>query len=81
MVQQFIPSGPKKYRNLDFNLHVSLFIFLNTYRNFVPISLLVTIELVKTFQAIFITWDTSMYDQEQDMPAGVQSSNLNEELG
>jgi phospholipid-translocating ATPase len=26
-------------------------------------------------------WDVEMYDEEKDMPAKVQSSNLNEELG
>jgi P-type E1-E2 ATPase len=28
-----------------------------------------------------MTWDYEMYDMEKDMPAKVQSSNLNEELG
>jgi hypothetical protein len=41
----------------------------------------VTLELVKFFQAMFIANDAEMYDMDQDMPAAVQSSNLNEELG
>ena len=40
-----------------------------------------TLEVVKFFQAMFISYDATMYDVNQDMPAGVQSSNLNEELG
>jgi len=32
------------------------------YRNFVPISLLVTLELVKFLQAMFISYDADMYD-------------------
>lgn len=40
-----------------------------------------TLELVKFFQAMFIAYDANMYDLNQDMPAAVQSSNLNEELG
>jgi P-type E1-E2 ATPase len=28
-----------------------------------------------------MTYDVEMYDQEKDMPAKVQASNLNEELG
>jgi P-type E1-E2 ATPase len=51
------------------------------YRNFVPISLLVTLEMVKFFQASFMSYDINMYDTSLDMPAKVQSSNLNEELG
>jgi len=47
----------------------------------VPISLLVSIEIVKFAQAVFIAWDINIYDTERDMPTRVQSSNLNEELG
>jgi len=41
----------------------------------------VTLELVKFLQAMLISYDYMMYDTNQDMPAGVNSSNLNEELG
>lgn len=49
--------------------------------NFVSISLLVSLEMVKFVQGVFIENDWMMYDQNKDMPAKVQSSNLNEELG
>jgi len=48
---------------------------------FIPISLVVTLEIIKFFQAMFISWDASIYDESKDMPTKVQSSNLNEELG
>lgn len=48
---------------------------------FVPISLIVSLELVKTMQAFFITQDLSIYDETTDKPAQVQSLMLNEELG
>ena len=51
------------------------------FTNFVPISLMVTLEVVKFCQAIFIQWDADIYDHDKDMPTKVQSSNLNEELG
>lgn len=51
------------------------------FTNIVPISLIVTLEMVKYMQAFFISWDYKLYAQEIDMPAKVQSSNLNEELG
>ena len=44
----------------------------------IPISLLVTVEIVKFAQSMFIGWDISIYDMERDMPTRVQSSNLNE---
>lgn len=51
------------------------------FTNLVPISLLVTLELVKLWQANFMTYDCNMFDEEQDMQMRAQSSNLNEELG
>mmetsp|Transcript_48313 Transcript_48313/g.35496 ORF Transcript_48313/g.35496 Transcript_48313/m.35496 type:complete len:86 (+) Transcript_48313:723-980(+) len=47
----------------------------------VPISLMVTLEVVKFIQAFFIQWDWQMLDPEKGMQARVQASNLNEELG
>lgn len=49
--------------------------------NFVPISLLVTLEMINFLQAYFMTNDIMMYVEELDMPAIVQQSGLNEELG
>lgn len=46
-----------------------------------PISLIVTLELVKFFQAKMITADKRMINAETNIPVGVHSSNLNEELG
>jgi phospholipid-transporting ATPase len=53
---------------------------LNT-TNIVPISLLVTLEMIKFCQALLITWDYKIYDLENKRNAIVQSSALNEELG
>lgn len=49
--------------------------------NLVPISLLVTLEMVKYVQGMFISWDYQIYDIEKQSPAKVQTSTLNEELG
>ena len=57
------------------------FTWILLFTNMVPISLLVSVEIVKFFQALFIGWDINIYDTERDMPTRVQSSNLNEELG
>jgi len=57
------------------------FTWILIFTNMVPISLMVTLEVVKFLQAFFITWDHRIYDLEKDMPTKVQSSNLNEELG
>ena len=54
------------------------FLLLNTL---IPISLIVTIEVVKVVQAQFMQNDGMMYSQERDRPAKVSSASLNEELG
>ena len=46
-----------------------------------PISLLVTTEMVRFIQAIFISFDEKMYTEKADTYCEVNSSNLNEELG
>jgi phospholipid-transporting ATPase len=51
------------------------------FTNLVPISLLVTMEMIKYIQGMFISWDIHIYDLEKKAPAGVQTSTLNEELG
>jgi hypothetical protein len=60
---------------------VSLGTWFLALMNFVAISLMVTLELIKFFQAYFIQEDWRMFDQEKGMAASVQTSNLNEELG
>ncbi|XVE53389.1 hypothetical protein DITRI_Ditri02bG0200400 [Diplodiscus trichospermus] len=51
------------------------------YSNFIPISLYVSIEIVKVLQSIFINQDIHMYYEVADRPALARTSNLNEELG
>ncbi|PKA56740.1 Putative phospholipid-transporting ATPase 9 [Apostasia shenzhenica] len=51
------------------------------YSYFIPISLYVSIEIVKVLQTIFINQDIQMYHEESDKPAHARTSNLNEELG
>lgn len=51
------------------------------YSYFIPISLYVSIEIVKVLQSIFINQDVHMYYEEADKPAHARTSNLNEELG
>jgi len=56
--------------------------FLILYNNLVPISLYVTLEIVKAVQAqTFISGDDQMYYAPSDSPAAAHTSNLNEDLG
>uniref|UniRef100_A0A2P2MIP3 Phospholipid-transporting ATPase n=1 Tax=Rhizophora mucronata TaxID=61149 RepID=A0A2P2MIP3_RHIMU len=54
---------------------------LMLYSYLIPISLYVSIEIVKVLQSIFINQDQRMYYEETDKPARARTSNLNEELG
>ncbi|KAG8366532.1 hypothetical protein BUALT_Bualt17G0089700 [Buddleja alternifolia] len=51
------------------------------YGYLIPISLYVSIEIVKVLQSVFINQDVLMYYEETDKPAHARTSNLNEELG
>ncbi|KAD0007806.1 hypothetical protein E3N88_44926 [Mikania micrantha] len=54
---------------------------LMLYGYLIPISLYVSIEMVKVLQSIFINRDQDMYHEETNRPARARTSNLNEELG
>lgn len=54
---------------------------LMLYGYLIPISLYVSIEIVKVLQSVFINRDTRMYDKTTDKRAQARTSNLNEELG
>uniref|UniRef100_A0A8C7DJ99 Phospholipid-transporting ATPase n=1 Tax=Oncorhynchus kisutch TaxID=8019 RepID=A0A8C7DJ99_ONCKI len=67
--------------DISTNFWYNLLTFIILYNNLIPISLLVTLEVVKFTQALFINWDVEMYYAETDTPAMARTSNLNEELG
>ncbi|KAL9673201.1 hypothetical protein QQ045_029455 [Rhodiola kirilowii] len=54
---------------------------LMLYGYLIPISLYVSIEIVKVLQSHFINQDIEMYYEQGDKPAMARTSNLNEELG
>ncbi|XP_018558087.1 phospholipid-transporting ATPase IC [Lates calcarifer] len=53
-------------------------IVLNTM---VPISLYVSVEVIRLGQSKFINWDLQMYFAEKDTPAKARTTTLNEQLG
>uniref|UniRef100_A0A3Q3VS05 Phospholipid-transporting ATPase n=1 Tax=Mola mola TaxID=94237 RepID=A0A3Q3VS05_MOLML len=63
----------------NFGLNFLTFIIL--FNNLIPISLLVTLEVIKFTQAFFINWDNDMLYEPTNTPAMARTSNLNEELG
>jgi phospholipid-transporting ATPase len=55
--------------------------FIILYNNLIPISLIVTMEVVKFEQAVLINSDLDMYYEKTDTPALCRTSSLVEELG
>ncbi|VDL88566.1 unnamed protein product [Schistocephalus solidus] len=51
------------------------------FHTIIPISLQVSLEVVRFIQAFFINWDQEMYDADSDTAAMARTSNLNEDLG
>lgn len=78
-------SGDYDYLHLTDGLSVDFVVTFFTYflllNTLIPISLIVTIEVVKVVQAYFISSDAELYSVERDRPAKVASASLNEELG
>eukprot|EP00292_Cryptomonas_paramecium_P002149 CAMPEP_0113680182 /NCGR_PEP_ID=MMETSP0038_2-20120614/11140_1 /TAXON_ID=2898 /ORGANISM="Cryptomonas paramecium" /LENGTH=1529 /DNA_ID=CAMNT_0000598461 /DNA_START=386 /DNA_END=4971 /DNA_ORIENTATION=+ /assembly_acc=CAM_ASM_000170 len=60
---------------------VSFFSFLILLSMLIPISLYVSVEFVKAFIAVIISFDRLMWVEEDDMPSKARSAGLCEELG
>ncbi|XP_069323061.1 phospholipid-transporting ATPase IB-like [Eulemur rufifrons] len=72
----------KKFKDSSsHSLVFDVLVFIILYHNLIPISLLVTLEIVKYTQAQFINWDEDMHYKVNNVYAVARTSNLNEELG
>ncbi|CAN0367677.1 unnamed protein product, partial [Laminaria digitata] len=80
--------GGDGYQSPFLTAFLKFWSFIIIFTNFVPISLLVTLDMVKMFQSRLISWDREMYHEAREingdrrsMPTNVRSSELNEDLG
>ncbi|KAL4891051.1 hypothetical protein BDV59DRAFT_183114 [Aspergillus ambiguus] len=55
--------------------------FLIMFNTMIPISLYVSMEIVKVAQMLMLNADVDMYDPETDTPLEARTSTINEELG
>ena len=62
----------------SFIIFFTYFLLLNTM---IPISLIVSIEIIKMIQGIFMTWDILLYSKWRHCFCGVKSVSIIEELG
>ncbi|CAI5758288.1 unnamed protein product [Candida verbasci] len=86
VIKSKVDAGQLEYLHLEGTSMVTLFFqdlltYWILFSNLVPISLFVTVELIKYYQAFMIGSDLDMYYEETDTPTGVRTSSLVEELG
>lgn len=60
---------------------VSFFVAVILYQSLVPISLYISVEIIKTAQAYFIYSDVQMYYEKLDYPCVPKSWNISDDLG
>lgn len=60
---------------------VTILRFIILLNQLIPISLYVTLEVVKVVQCLFLNWDRAMYCESQDTPFVCRTTTLNEDLG
>ncbi|KAG2236582.1 hypothetical protein INT48_000136 [Thamnidium elegans] len=83
-------SAPGSSRFFDFGIEgtsssflgfVTFWVTLILYQNIVPISLYISVEIVKTFAAYFIYADIDMYYEPTDTPCIPKTWNISDDLG
>ncbi len=62
-------------------LHEEIFGFIIMFATMVPLSLYVTMEMIKLAQIYFLNADVDMYDETSNTPFEARTSAINEELG
>ncbi|KAI8879959.1 phospholipid-translocating P-type ATPase [Backusella circina FSU 941] len=78
-VEGYLLLGQGNSRAQEFGYDILTFLIL--FNSFIPISLMVTMEIVKFIQSYLIEADLDMYYELTDTPAVARSSSLIEELG
>ena len=75
----------EKFILLERSIKVESFITFFTYflllNTLIPISLIITMEIVKIAQGFFISWDVEMYSKIRNKFARAKTVSINEELG
>jgi phospholipid-transporting ATPase len=67
--------------NSNENVFLNFFSYFLLLATLIPISLIVTLEVIKTIQAYFIAQDAQMFEPEADGGTTVSTTTINEELG
>ena len=83
VVYSYTKPTPAEYfagQSVEFSV-LNFITFMILYNSLVPISLYVSMDIVRVIQAKFIQWDLKMYYEPLDRPAITKTGDLNEDLG
>jgi magnesium-transporting ATPase (P-type) len=72
---------PKSGFSLPVDTILMIFTYFVIYNTLLPISLIVSIDIVKMVQAYFIGVDSTFYNEKLKIGCRVMTSSINEELG
>uniref|UniRef100_A0A8C6KSV6 Phospholipid-transporting ATPase n=1 Tax=Nothobranchius furzeri TaxID=105023 RepID=A0A8C6KSV6_NOTFU len=70
-----------KHQDAGYRGFLSFWGYIIVLNTMVPISLYVSVEVIRLGQSKFINWDLQMYYHEKDTPAKARTTTLNEQLG
>ena len=70
-----------KSNNINFESFLTFFTYFLLLNTFIPISLIVSIEIIKVIQGIFIEWDILLYSKWRHCFCTVRGFSIIEELG
>ncbi|MFT7815387.1 phospholipid-transporting ATPase IC isoform X1 [Arapaima gigas] len=74
-------SDGKQEETASYRGFLSFWGYIIVLNTMVPISLYVSVEIIRLGQSKFINWDLQMYYPEKDTPAKARTTTLNEQLG
>lgn len=77
----WVPTTEHTYLGLSYSFIQMFFATLTTLATLVPITLYVSITIVKAYQVFFMQMDIKMYDKSTDSPMQARNMQLNEQLG
>lgn len=79
---QFIAFLPRQTgTNATFSAFLTFWSYVIILNTVVPISLYVSVEIIRLGNSFYIEWDRKMYYVRNDTPAEARTTTLNEELG
>lgn len=80
--KKYVDNGYAWYlRREDAGAAATIMSFIIMYNTMIPLSLYVTMEIIKVFQGKFMEWDIDMYNPENDTACESRSATILEELG